>query len=70
MARQGLLANLNWVAQLPAKLRLLAWNSLFKSKFTYALFTLAQYDSNLTDMFGQFLYRSFLKLLQIKGTQS
>ena len=58
---------MQWAKPLPTKIRLLAWQSLVKSKFQYSLNCLAKHNPSVIPIHATFIYRSLKYMLNCKG---
>ena len=58
---------MSWAHMMPSKIKLLAWNSLIRSKFTYGLWCIARINKRIIPTVKQFFYNSLKNLLQLKS---
>ena len=59
--------SMSWAHKMPFKVKLLAWNSLIRSKIMYGLHCIARQNKRIIPTVKQFYYNSLKNLLQLKS---
>ena len=59
--------SMSWAYKVPSKVKLLAWNSLIRSKFMYGLYCVTMHSKRAVPTIKQFFYNSLKNMLQLKS---
>ena len=55
--------SMSWAYKMPSNVKLLAWNSLIRSKVTYGLYCIAKHSKRIIPTIKQFFYSSLRSIL-------